>query len=47
MRLKKNMVILYHGKLYKILCFKGVLHAVRKGKMIHIADITDDYVIVE
>lgn len=47
MRLKKDMVILYHGKLYKMVCFKGVLHAVRKCEMIHIADITDDYIIVE
>ena len=47
MRLKKNMVILYHGKLYKMLCLKGVLHAVRKDETIHIADIKDDYIIVE
>lgn len=47
MRLKKGMTILYKGKLYKMMCFKGVLHAVRKDVMIHIADITDDYIIVE
>ena len=47
MRLRQGMIILYHGRLYKMRYVKGVLHAVRLKEKIHIADIKDDYTVFE